>query len=376
MFATGIGDAFDSAKNDLLEAQIYRGATHAETVTSFLDFCNRYIKWVPSTTSTRDMPLWMLSVFYFVLDQKPIVDLQTPIGPSYIDQSTDLSRWLHRFANSLGEWMDTEESAELVSTFTDNPEYMVYQYIKPNGGWRSFNDFFSRKVNPKYRPISGPDTVASPCDAKFDLYRKIDQGSVNFGSETVNLKGFDWPIEKLLQDVPQHLVEKFNDGIFMHSFLLPNNYHRVHAPVSGKVVTRRKIPGDVYLEVTADKDNRNLDEVKAQDYPGYQWNQARGMWIFDTTDAEMDIGHVVLFAVGMAQISSVHWDYPEVQDQEGIDVKKGDELGLLKYGGSDYILLFEKDKAYFDDEEGRECPMPGVLYMQGKALVRKLITKE
>lgn len=82
-FAQGIEGAFSLAKKDLLEARIYEGKTDAETVASFLDFCDRYVKWVPTTTSNRDEALWMLSVFYFVFDQPPIFSkkYQTPICP-------------------------------------------------------------------------------------------------------------------------------------------------------------------------------------------------------------------------------------------------------------------------------------------------------
>ncbi|PWY65661.1 hypothetical protein BO94DRAFT_591312 [Aspergillus sclerotioniger CBS 115572] len=188
-------------------------------------------------------------------------------------------------------------------------------------------------------------------------------------------------------DVPDDLVAKFNDGIFMHLFLLLNNYHRVHASVSGKVVIRYIIPGDFYLQVTADEKQQVLlppprrimtkpnqaasgdRDVEAQDCPGYQWNQVCGMWVFDTTGSkDIDIGHVVLFTVDMAQISSVYWNYEEAKGQEGTDVEKGDELGLLQYGGSDYILLFEKNKVYFDEEEGSECLNQGFCTYRGKLL--------
>ncbi|KAH8696546.1 phosphatidylserine decarboxylase-domain-containing protein, partial [Talaromyces proteolyticus] len=324
---------------------------------SFLQYCNRYVKWVPSTTSARDEALWMLSVFYFVFDQKGIVEKQTPIDPAYIGKTTPLSNWLHEYADSLGKWMDTEDSGKLVSTFRTNPEYTVFEYQEPEGGWKTFNQFFSRTVNPVYRPICPRNTVASPCDAKFDGFWEIKDGKVRLETQTVKFKGIEWPIEQLLQDT--ELGKTFHNGVFMHSFLLPNNYHRVHAPVSGKVINRKTIKGDVYLEVTADPDKQKLlplprrmmprkglnapEDVTAQDYAGYQWNQVRGMWVIDTDQSEVDdirIGKVALFAVGMAQISSVNWD-KQTAGAPNTQVQKGEEIGYLKYGGSDYILLFE-----------------------------------
>ncbi|KAL3476232.1 hypothetical protein BJX99DRAFT_270638 [Aspergillus californicus] len=412
-FAKGIEKAFSLAKKDLLEARIYEGKTPAETVTSFLDFCDRYMKWVPETTSRRDEALWMLSVFYFVFDQVPIFSdkYQTPISSKETPQERPVSKWLLGYAKALGTWMDTPDSSEKVATFSENPEYTVFQYFKPKHGWSAFNQFFARKVNPIYRPIAPKNTVASPCDAKFDGYWKIeDNGDVILPS--LNLKGINWPIEKLLgslNDLDGKITpEDFYGGTFMHSFLLPNNYHRVHAPVSGKLVGYKAIPGDVYLEVTADEEKKRIghiprfmdpkdgknpqNDVHAQDTPGYQWNQVRGMWIFDTSGStDIDIGTVVLFAVGMAQISSVVTDLSPSDDgdieddnvkrihypQPGDPVNKGDEIGYLKYGGSDYIILFQKDTVEFVSPDYRVGPLAtgtpqkGALYLQGAALVSK-----
>lgn len=385
-FASGIKEAIKAAPVDLRKAHIQEGENNDQTIKYFLDFCDRYLRWVPYTTSARDEPLWVLSLFYFVFDQKGIVEKQTPIEPKYIGQHTELSHWLQKYANTLGTWMDTGASGDIVSSFSDNPEYTVFQYEKPPGGWKTYNEFFTRKVNPIYRPISPMNTVASPCDAKFDGFWPISQdGEVDL---RIDLKGFLWPIKHLLKDIPSDVVNKFNGGTFMHSFLLPNNYHRVHAPVSGTVKHRAKIPGDVYLEVTADpetgtllppsrrmrpmpyKDRNGKNQIDAQNNPGYQWNQVRGLWLIDTTGSkDIDIGYVALFAVGMAQISSVKWDETGAP---GTTIKKGDELGMISYGGSDYILMFEPGKVYFSDKKGDESPKKDVLYLQGAALVSKI----
>ncbi|KAJ5492033.1 hypothetical protein N7453_010130 [Penicillium expansum] len=97
------------------------------------------------------------------------------------------------------------------------------------------------------------------------------------------------------------------------------------SPSQWNLVQYKVITGDVYLEVTADVNRQRIghiprfmkphqglnqpNDVEAQDTPGYQWNQVRGMWVFDTSESEdINIGTVVLFAVGMAQISSVITD--------------------------------------------------------------------
>jgi phosphatidylserine decarboxylase len=369
-FYDGIENATKLAEVDLYKAQIILDPSQQKTVESFLGFCNRYLKWVPTTTSTSDEALWMLSVFYFVFDQPSLIQYQNPIKPGESsNKPTKLSQWLHDYANALGKWMDTSDSGAHVATFSLNPEYSVYQY-QP-GDWSTFNKFFARSVKPEYRPISPVNTVASPCDAKFDGYWPIAGGNVN-------LKGIDWSVKELLAD--SKYSDQFNEGIFMHSFLLPHNYHHVHAPVSGSVVERKIIPGNVYLEVDPDEGNglkpirripQGDDDVVALDNPGYQWNQVRALWVFDTTgNKDIDIGYVALFAVGMAQISSVNFSADGKGKEKGT-VRKGDDIAYLKYGGSDYILLFQKDKVNFDPES----PQKNTLYLMGAALVSAICKK-
>jgi phosphatidylserine decarboxylase len=72
----------------------------------------------------------------------------------------------------------------------------------------------------------------------------------------VTIKSITWEISELLEGNP--CKERFNNGIFAHSFLSPAAYHRQHAPVGGVVLEARVIPGQLYLEV-----NRKATEVRA-----------------------------------------------------------------------------------------------------------------
>lgn len=69
---------------------------------------------------------------------------------------------------------------------------------------------------------------------------------------------------------------------------------------------------------------------------GYEFTQARGIIIVDTTDSPYgDIGLVGIVPVGMCQVSSVN-----MTATVGSDLLKGDEFGYFLFGGSDIIVLF------------------------------------
>ena len=40
--------------------------------------------------------------------------------------------------------------------------------------------------------------------------------------------------------------EAYTDGRFATIYLAPYNYHRVHAPIAGKLVAARYVPGDLF----------------------------------------------------------------------------------------------------------------------------------
>ena len=70
--------------------------------------------------------------------------------------------------------------------------------------------------------------------------------------------------------------------------------------------------------------------------PGWQSIETRGLVILDTEA----YGLVAVMPIGMSQVASVNFE-PELQ--VGTKVKKGDMLGYFLFGGSDFVLVFQKD---------------------------------
>ncbi|KAL7933215.1 phosphatidylserine decarboxylase domain-containing protein [Trichoderma chlorosporum] len=256
----------------------------------------------------------------------------------------------------MGRFLDTRESAGGIQSFYNNPLYNQEKHLwqdEPTGGWASFNQFFSRhwKDIDVARPLSEADKAdnvfVSGADSRFT-------GNWDVKGGYVTIKGFHWPISKLLQD------DTFNGTSFMHAFLAPADYHRQHSPVSGTVVQARVIQEQVYLQVTKSPDQvglapdrgllvinsaatkeakvgRGFRELDAPDEAGYQWCQTRGVIVIETENH----GRVAVLPIGMAQVSSV-----VLAVKEGQKVEKGDEISHFQFGGSDLVMVFEKKVAY------------------------------
>ncbi|KAL3478031.1 phosphatidylserine decarboxylase-domain-containing protein [Aspergillus californicus] len=333
----------------------------------YLRFCDDLLRWAPDVSSPGDALLRKLLVFYWVFEQPSVRSLQTPVLPS--TASTDLSwisYWLVGFAREIGHWMDTPESADHVESFYHNPIYNqeIGLYEKPAGGkWKSFNAFFARKwadINVA-RPIAGATEdaiIVHGADSKFGGYWDIEDGFVHIKNQAITAKGIRWPVSELLQ----RLGPDFNNGSLMHAFLSPHDYHRQHAPVSGKVVEVKNIQDQVYLQVTKSREGplaadrgltRDESEVSRRQYAravesridapddaGYQWCQTRGLIIIDTVIH----GKVAVLPIGMAQVSSV-----VIKVKKGDCVQKGDEISHFLFGGSDIVIVFEKRVAFRED---------------------------
>ena len=306
-----------------------------KTLDQYLDWINEFLYWVPMEKSSGQNVNDHLCAFYFIADQEPVLSLQNKIIPH--DKAvalTPFSEWLVNYAKALGLFLDTPESLTIESeqTFYDSPYYNMKEYVRPHGGWRSFNQIFARHFKPGFRPIaaiSDQSVIVSPADSTFGGQWEIRKDS------HVTVKNLNWKISELLEGSPYK--NRFENGLFMHAFLGPTDYHRQHAPVGGRVLEARVIPGQVYLEVEAVEDNtgkhtlhlkRNFDSL---DTPGYQFAQSRGLIVLDTP-----IGLVAVLPIGMCQVSSVI-----ITAEVGVTVRKGEELSYFQFGGSDIIMLFE-----------------------------------
>ena len=63
----------------------------------------------------------------------------------------------------------------------------------------------------------------------------------------VMVKGVSWPVAKLMDGSPYQ--KAFENGIFTHGFLRPDDHHRYHVPVAGEIKEVRNIRGRVYMDV-------------------------------------------------------------------------------------------------------------------------------
>lgn len=108
----------------------------------------------------------------------------------------------------------------------------------PPGGFKSFGEFFGRRLKAEARPICGEErAVVSPCDGTV-----IDQGRIDGkGSAAFKIKGSRYELSHLMGDAAGGT--RLGDGGFFVVYLHPRDYHRVHAPADAQLYRIRHIPG-------------------------------------------------------------------------------------------------------------------------------------
>lgn len=353
-------DKFEQALKNAQALNVV-GMEDVKTLDDYLKWCDAQLSWVPVENNYGKLVYQHVCKFYFLLDQSPVKELQNAVVPhDKMQPLTPLSAWMREYVNALGEWMDNPDSLtpESEATFYAAANYNMDEYIRPRGGWKSFNQMFARRTKPGYRPIADiadPTVITSPADSTFD-----GQWEINSNSH-VSIKGLDWKIEELLEGSPY--ADAFKGGQWTHSFLNTNDYHRQHAPVMGTVVEARVIQGTTYLQVIAQPiagDTQGRKELvmkrnfDAPDDPGYEFMQTRGLVVIDSP-----IGLVAVLPMGMAQVSSI-----VLTAEEGRTLHKGEEISYFQFGGSDIVTVYQqKSNISFTAQ-------PGVHYKVGTRIAK------
>jgi phosphatidylserine decarboxylase len=197
---------------------------------------------------------------------------------------------------------------------------------KPFWGFRSWNDFFTRKFKPGKRPVAEPDNdkvIISVCES---TPYKISMNVQKYSSFWI--KSQPYSLEFMLAS--DEYADQFVGGIVYQAYLSAHDYHRWHSPVSGTIKKAFVQKGSYFSEAlaeAADPAGQNL----SQSYIAHVATRA----IILIESADPVIGLVGVVQVGMAEVSSC-----QVTVEEGQQIKKGDPLGYFQYGGSTYCLIF------------------------------------
>jgi phosphatidylserine decarboxylase len=196
--------------------------------------------------------------------------------------------------------------------------------------YRSLDDFFTRRLKPGLRPISGD--LVYPVDGRLTEQARIDKG------ELLQAKGWTYALDEFLGD--RELALAYEGGHYFTCYLCPADYHRVHAPAAGDLTSARHIPGLLWpvndWSVTNIRRLFNLNERVALNF-----TSPRGRWSLVMVGAT-NVGHMTVTLDPSIITNRWLWHAPtDRMYTPAPAVKAGDEVGIFHLG-STVVCLFEK----------------------------------
>ena len=237
-------------------------------------------------------------------------------------------------SRKMGAEYDKPESKDHIPAFIESFQLQsgLVELKEPDPTkYKTFNEFFARELKESARPVeqqSDDKVVSSPADCRLSAFETVDQATKYW------IKGFGFTLEKLLGSAD--LAKQFDGGSMVIARLAPQDYHRWHAPVSGKVLNIQEIPGTYYTV-----NPQAINEPGTLDV--FCENRRSVMTIQRSNTGNP----VAIIAVGAMLVGSVKYN-PGVE--VGAQVRRGQCLGAFYYGGSTVIVVYQRGDVVLDKD--------------------------
>ncbi len=143
------------------------------------------------------------------------------------------------FSRWYGRRMDQPASKARIQPFIEKYGLDSSEFLESPDRFRTFNEFFYRKLKPEARPIHpGPEVAVFPADGRHLCVPDLSRATGLF------VKGEMFDVHSLIAD--RRLSERYSAGSLLLSRLCPVDYHRFHFPVAGVPNAARLINGPLY----------------------------------------------------------------------------------------------------------------------------------
>lgn len=247
-----------------------------------------------------------------------------------------LSRIVGRIAASEIPWVKNLFIRQFIKKYQVN---LSEAKITDEKEYTSFNDFFHRELKADAREINNTHNgIVSPADGAFSQLGAIENGRI------FQAKGQSYSALELLAG-NSDLEKDIAGGQFATIYLSPKDYHRVHMPVTGTLVSMTHVPGALF----------SVNPTTADNVPRLFSRNERVIAQFST-----DNGPMIMVLVGAMIVASIDTVWAGQISPTGkkvsytkygaspLTLEKGAEMGRFKLG-STVILLFPKDSMEWGD---------------------------
>lgn len=263
---------------------------------------------------------------------------KTPVGRFFLKGLVN-----PKISEFAAKFLSSRASAAIVPFFIKRNKIDITDFVIPEGGYKSFNDFFTRRIKPEKRVIAEGELI-SPCDGYLTV-SYINESSV------FHIKNTDYSLKELLKK--DGLANEFTGGTALIFRLTPSHYHRYVFCTAGVVGLTEKIQGILH----------SVKPICHEKFPVFIQN-SREYTLLNNNN----LGDIVQMEVGallVGKISNNHYAC-------GDEICAGQEKGYFEYGGSSIVVLtkFRLDKRKL--RRGRLKLRGGIPVKMGEVLIRNL----
>ena len=250
--------------------------------------------------------------------------------PQYLMPKLAMTRLAGHYASKPMGGLTTSTIRRFVARYGVN----MAEAAEPDiAAYKTFNDFFTRALQPGARPLAQAPLVC-PVDGSISQVGRIQ------GDQVYQAKGQAFTTTALVGGDAQ-LAARFTDGLFANLYLSPKDYHRIHMPADGRLVRMVHVPGELF----------SVNPTTARGVPGLFARNERVVCVFESER----VGAFVLTLVGATIVGSMatvwhgvvnpprskrlrEWRYDGPDDQP-VELAQGAEMGRFLLGSTVVLLM-------------------------------------
>ena len=215
---------------------------------------------------------------------------------------------------ATGAWMQSPFSRARIDSFVKDFEIPMQEFVEPEGGFLSFNDFFVRKLRPGMRSFpTNPSDLGSPAEGRVSVY------SLASRETPLYFKGQSLPLIEVLGG-RKELVEILLGGWAWVIRLCPTDYHRFHFADQGRVHAAQRIGGLLH----------SVNPLSLTLNPRAFVENERQLTIQDSEN----FGILAYLEVGALCVGRIQQSF-----EADTVARRGSEKGFFEFGGSTLILF-------------------------------------
>jgi len=251
----------------------------------------------------------------------------------------------HHLVSRIVLWLTRRESRFTpfaIEKFAKIFDVDMGDALEPDlSSYSTFNAFFTRELKTDARPVSaGESEIASPADGRISAIGDIEAGRV------FQAKNKDYSLLSLLGG-NETAAARLDGGSFTTIYLSPRDYHRLHMPLEGHLVSQTHVPGRLF----------SVGPHTVRTVPNLFARNERVVAEFET-----DAGLMALVLVGAINVAAIETVWhglitpPKGKQINRIDyasadartLAKGEEMGRFNMGSTIIVLLEHRVKWRID----------------------------